>query len=89
MIKLSDNNKSMKNYPALQRVNEVMYFQGDSQEEVTVDLVSDSSSDEDELMQRVKGHKVLTTPAVRRIAKENKVCGQGLWVKICISLIFS
>ena len=57
----------------MQRVTELLYFQGETQEEVTVDLVSDSSSDEDELMQRVKGHKVLTTPAVRRIAKENKV----------------
>ena len=73
----------------MQRVNEPFYFLGDTQEEVTIDLVSDSSSDEDDLMQRVKGHKVLTTPAVRRIAKENKVWGQGLWVKICISLNLS
>ena len=33
-----------------------------------------SSSDEDgSTMQRVKGHKVLATPAVRRVASENNV----------------
>ena len=48
-------------------------FSGDSQEEVVEAVVAGSSSDEDDLMQRVKGQKVLATPAVRRIAKENKV----------------
>ena len=48
-------------------------FSGDSQEEVVEAVVADISSDDDDLMQRVKGQKVLATPAVRRIAKENKV----------------
>ena len=38
-----------------------------------VEVSSDSSSDEDSLMERIKGRKVLATPAVRRIAMENKV----------------
>ena len=45
---------------------------GDTQEAM-VDVSSDSSSDEDSLTERVKGRKVLATPAVRRIAMENKV----------------
>ena len=38
-----------------------------------VEVSSDSSSDDDSLMERIKGRKVLATPAVRRIAMENKV----------------
>lgn len=41
-----------------------------------------SSSDDEHSMQRIRGRKVLATPAVRRLALENKVTCDQYFVKV-------
>ena len=66
------NNQNHISFSQIALISHFPHTLGDSQESV-VEVSSDSSSDDDSLMERIKGRKVLATPAVRRIAMENKV----------------
>lgn len=51
----------------------MLFNLGTTQSSPSSSEVSSSSSDDEHSMQRIRGQKVLATPAVRRLAMENKV----------------